>query len=643
METLILNSLFFLFPLFFLPITQEYFITNKFYLLILAIFLLLLTSVFKLFTSKKLVIKPNSLDVPVILIVLSIGLTTFITTTNKFQSILNPNFGLLTFVALGIYYFYLSRSKGNSTNSNFFQLIPTFLSLITIIFFFQPFAKANLPINLTFLKNPNFSFLGSQLDLTIVLGFFLIFSLFNLKKLTGTSDLRFKVYHLGSIVLTLIALIISISSLFRPGQLVLPPFNLSWYAAIEVLKNPITAFFGAGVENFSIFFTRVKDLAYNQSVLWQIASFNYSRSAILHILTEVGLFGLIAFGFLIFSVLKQVRAIHESTLHLISFVYLFIYLLFFPPSLVVWFLLFTTLSIIAQGTKQSGRVIELDELSFVYFGIVFVSFLLIGVSGFLLARNYLSEYYFKKSITGLANNNAKEVYDNMRKARVLNPFTERYVLNFSQTNLVFADNLARKDPTKITEADRQSIAQAVQAGISEAKGLVNLNPGKAGYWENLALIYQNIIPIASGSDAWSISSYQRAILLDPSNPNYRLRLGGIYFLLGQYQDAVRFFEQTAQLKPDWPNAHYNLAWAYFQTQQYDKATAAMKNVTNLVDKKTSPQDWEKANQDLENFKDRLANEEKQASQESSLNLPEKSTNELDPKLQLPPEASPEAR
>ncbi len=642
MESLILNSLFFLFPLFFLPVTQEYFITNKFYLLIVAVFLLLLTSVFKLFALKKLVFKSNSLDVPVILLVLSIGLSTFVTTTNKFQSILNPNFGLLTFAALGIYYFYLSRSDlrvGRITLS--LQIVSSILSVITIIFFFQPFAKTSLPLNLTFLKNPNFSFLGSQLDLVIVLGFFLIFSLFNLRK--------YKIHHLISVGLTVIALLVSISSLIKPGQLVLPPFYLSWYAAVEVLKNPLTAFFGSGVENFSSVFTKVKDVAYNQSSLWQIASFNYSRSAILHILTEIGVFGLAAFGLLVFAAFRVMvrRAHHDNsvtlTLNIFLLAYLLLCLFFFPPSLISWFLLFTVLAIIAQGTKEPFHEVDLVDLPFVYFGVVFVSLLAIGLAGFLLARNYLAEYYFKRSINGLAKNNAKEVYDNMRKARILNPFIERYVLNFSQTNLVFADNLARKDTDKITETDRQSIAQAVQAGISEGKGLVNLNPGKAGYWENLGLIYQNIIPIASGSDAWAISSYQRAVLLDPSNPSYRLRLGGIYFLLGQYQDAVRFFEQTTQLKPDWPNAYYNLAWAYFQSQQYDKATAAMKNVTDLVDKKTSPADWEKANKDLENFKNRLANEEKQATQESSLNLPTKSTNELDPKLKLPAEASPEAR
>ena len=636
MENLVLDGLFFLFPLFFLPLTQEYFMTNKFYLILVAVFALLIHSVFKLLTSKRLVFKANRFDVPVILLVLSIGLTTFITTTNRVQSLLNPNFGLLMFAVLAVLFFYLSRTK-NELFKNF-NLISIILSLTTIIFFFQPFVKANLPISLAFLKNPSFNLLGNQLDLAIVFGFFLIFVLFNLKKTN--------VFSLAASVLAFIAFIMTVFSLIKPGQLVLPPFRLSWYAAIEVLKNPLSAFFGIGIENFSIVFTRVKDFVYNQSTLWQIPSFNYSRSALLHILTESGIFGLASFGLLLATAFRSLTGENHQrkNLNISLFAYFFICLFFFPPSLVVWFLFFAFLGIVARNEeKQSQGEFDLSELPFVYFGVVFISLILIVLAGYLLGRNYMAEFYFKKSINGLAKNNAKEVYDNMRKARIFNPYIERYILNFSQTNLVIADNLAQKDPAKMTEADRQSIAQAVQAGISEAKGLINLNSGKAGYWENLALIYQNIIPIASGSDAWSVSAYQRAIVLDPSNPSYRLRLGGIYYLLGQYPDAVRFFEQTAQLKPDWPNASYNLAWAYFQSKQFDKAAAAMKNVTNLVDKKTSPQDWEKANKDLEAFKNKLTSEEKQASQESTLKLPQTNPTTLNPKLKLPPEASPSAK
>lgn len=159
----------------------------------------------------------------------------------------------------------------------------------------------------------------------------------------------------------------------------------------------------------------------------------------------------------------------------------------------------------------------------------------------------------------------------------------------------------------------------------------------------MANVYKNIITIAQGADVWAISSYQRAIILDPANPSYRLNLGGIYYLLGQYSDAASFFSQAVSLKPDWSNGYYNLAWSYYQNKEYDKAALAMNNVLQLIDKKSAPSDWNKANQDLENFKNKLASSQSESTGEGKLNLPQAPTSNVKPKINLPKEASPEAK
>ena len=92
---------------------------------------------------------------------------------------------------------------------------------------------------------------------------------------------------------------------------------------------------------------------------------------------------------------------------------------------------------------------------------------------------------------------------------------EKYHIDFSRLNLLIANNIARKDKDKITEQDRQTIAQAIQAAIAEAKNVVALNPQRSTNWENLALIYRNIINVAQGADQWTIAAYQRAIVTDP--------------------------------------------------------------------------------------------------------------------------------
>ncbi len=665
----VLVALIFIIPFFFLNITQEYFVTNKFYLLGFGVLLLLLISTIQFFVSKKMSWEKRGFDNLILLFLTTMAVSVVFSSPNKIQALLNPSFGLVMMVFLGILYYYISRNSfdinkgdplGSPLHPIIYYLSSIILSLTTIIFFFQPFKNITLPSNFAFLKNPGFSPVGSQLDLAILLGFLLAIGIVSFPRRRESIKSWIPVFTAMTLTINLLALFLTVYSLVKPTgtglinqapTLILPPFRLSWFAAVEILKSPQTALFGIGLDNFSSIFTQVKDFAYNQSSLWQINSFTVSRSAVLQIFTETGIFGLTAFGLLIFYVIKQsVRAIHESPLHYILFFYLFICLLILPTSFIVWFLFFVVL---AQLSCTDGAcpvsTTDLSNLLPIYIGIAVISFLFIGTSGYFLGRSYASEYYFKKSLDGVANNNVKQVYDNQRQAIILNPYIERFRSNFSQTNLLIANNLAQKKAGTITEQDKQTITQAIQASIAEGKAVVALNPQKADGWQNLAAIYLNIINAAQGADVWTISAYQRAILADPQNPSYRVGLGGVYYSLKKYDDALRFFEQAISIKPDWPNANYNYAWANFQKQNYSQAVNAMQNTLRLLDSKLNQGDYEKVQKELDEFKKMLSKEEEKPANkldkktQSDLNLPTPPTTKISPKLELPKEASPEAK
>ena len=658
----ILKALVFLFPFFFLNITQEYFVTNKFYLLGFGVLLLIVISTIQILVSKKISWQKNPFDSLIILFLTAIALSTLFSSPNKIQALLNPNLGLVMMIFLAILYFYISRlgvvvgfsdpKKGGKTPP--LQILSMILSLITIVFYFQPFKNIALPQNFAFLKNPTFTPIGSQLDLTILLGFFVIIGIVSFPRRRESILSWIPVFTGMTLVINLLALSLTIFSLVKPGVLILPPFRLSWFAALEILKNPQTAIIGIGPDNFSAIFTRVKDFAYNQSSLWQINSFNVSRSAILQILTETGIFGLLTFGLLIFNVVKlSMKQLNNETIKPLFFVfiYLLICLFVFPPSLIIWFLFFIVLGWISQQSNNETmkQSTDLSNLMPIYIGTVVISFGLIIGAGYFLGRAYASEYYFKKSFDGVTNNNIKQVYDNQRQAIIFNPYIERFRSNFAQTNLLIASNLAQKKSDKITDQDKQTITQAIQAGIAEAKAVVSLNPQKADGWQNLAAIYLNIINAAQGADTWTISAYQRAIVADPQNPTYRVGIGGVYYSQKKYDDALRFFEQAVSIKPDWPNANYNYAWANFQVKNYPQAVNAMQNTLSLLDKKTNKVDYEKVQKELEEFKKMLPKEEASVEQQGeenssgSLNLPTQPTTQISPKLELPKEASPEAK
>lgn len=683
LKKLLLLTIVFLFPLFFLPLTQEFFITNKLYLLAFGSLLLLLISTLELLISKKFVWQKTSFDTTIFLIVITAGLSILISSPNKIQALVNPNFGLVMIASLLVLYIYLSRQKTAAKEVNHLTILSfssLFLSIITIVFFFQPLKNADLPLNLRFLKNPFFTPMGNLVDLAIFFGFFVVYGFSQMvdhgylqsnqtekKRFYKQKDL---ILSFSLLTLNLIALLLVIYTIVKPPTstsqlqkpIILPPSRISWYAAVETLKSPLTALFGVGIDNYSSIFTRVKDFAYNQSDLWRINSFAVSRSALLHVFTETGIFGLIALGLLLIALFRKKTKSSAFTIF-----YLLLVLLLFPPSLPLFFLLFITLAFVEQTTKRHHLPnqevsVDLKNLPPVYVGMIIIFLLFIGGSSYLLGRAYAAEVFFKRSLDGLTRNNAKDLYDNQRQAVILNPYIERFRINFAQTNLLIANNIAakagsssdqkNKKKQQLSQQDQQNIAQAIQAAIAEAKASVALNPQKASNWANLAEIYRNVLNIAQGADVWTISSYQRAIIADPQNPNYRINLGGVYYSLGNYDQAIKLFEQTVSIKPDLANGHYNLAWAHYQKGDYQQAVNIMQNVLNLLDPKTAKTDYQKAKKDLEEFKKKLPPEqqqeatpssEKQPPSPSQLTLPTPPTATFEPKIKLPKEASPETK
>jgi cytochrome c-type biogenesis protein CcmH/NrfG len=192
--------------------------------------------------------------------------------------------------------------------------------------------------------------------------------------------------------------------------------------------------------------------------------------------------------------------------------------------------------------------------------------------------------------------------------------------------MLIANTVAGKDSSKMSETDKQTVSQAIQTAIDEAKAVVTLNPTRATNWELLATIYRSIMGVVQGADTWTVSAYQRAVVLDPQNPLYRVALGGILYGQKQYEDASRMFEVAVSLKPDWPNAQYNYAWALEQKGDYQKAANVMQNCVALLDPTKNAADYKKASADLEGFKQKLpADQSTSSSSENSPVAPQKET------------------
>lgn len=653
-----------LFPLFFLPITQEFYNTNKFLLLAFADLVLILLSAVIFLSRKKITFAKSPIMISLAAFTAAVVLSLILSAPNKVEAVLHPIMGLGIFLALFIWYLLVSREQGREHLLEFLSYSSLILAIIQIVFFVNPLVGINLPPPWQFLKTPGFSPIGSQLDLVLFLGFFVLYEVFGFIKNQNShhANRQFKQTPLirwAFLATISIALSIGIFTILKGRATkepitianfyqatLLPPIQASWHTAFAGLKKPQSALLGAGPGNYTAAFTLGKTVEYNQTAFWQI-TFNQSRSFLLQILTETGILGLTAFAMIMLVFFYQTIYPKLNLKYTFLGSYLFFAFAIFPPSLPLLFLFFTMLAAVesAETAKHRSITIDLSEyIEAVAAVIVIIVTIIVIAAGYLLVRAYIAEYYFKKSINGVSQNKVQLAYDSLRRAIAFNPYLERFRIAYSQLNILLANNIVITKKDQLTDIDRQTIAQAIQQAISEGKTAVSLNSQKASHWENLGFIYRNITGVVQNAQTWAISSYQRAIALDPVNPMLRLNLGGIYYSIGDYAQAITLFDQAVNLKPNWANFHYNLAWAYYQSKQYEKAVSAMEKVLQLVSK-GSP-DEKKAEKELKEF-EKSIDAKRQTTKESGpatdvLNLPQEPVASISPPLELPSEASPES-
>lgn len=664
----LLSAVIFLFPIFFLPTTQEYYLTNKLYLLILGGLLILLLSAIRLIQTNSIKIRWSSYTPYILTFLLLVVASVIFSSPNKVQAILHNNFGLGLIASLTLLYFYCATLEVKPLAVLFYSAFV--LSILSIIFFFNPFASFTLPDSLMFLKSQFFTPIGSQLDLAVFLGFFTISSFGALATAIKSGKEKLNPASLLFAFVIAVGCVFSLLSVYKQFNLTtntqnvtrleLPPLHGSYLSSIETLKRPKTAIFGYGIDNFSTAFTVSKPSSYNNTVQWD-RNFRFSRIGTLQIFTEAGIIAMFTFILIVatalITVYKSKRNIHadsqpvqhenDNPIIMTGLAFLCLIFLTMPISSTVLFLLFMTLSHVAkiQGDKTL-KSFSFGEVRIAGALGALIVLLLVGAGFYVTARSYSSEYFFKTAVNYLSKNDGQNVYKYSRLAISQNPYIERYRINFAQLNLLIANNIAKSNKgKKIDEKQRATIAQAIQISIQEAKAVVTLNPQKSSNWENLGNIYRNIINIAQNASSWTISAYQRAIALDPNNPLLRLSLGGVYYSMGNYDEAVTFFTQAVALKPDFANFRFNLAWAYFQSKKVDKAVVEMQNVLSLMKDKNG-EDYKKASENLEMFKKAIpkqteASESGQLKQnapipsQSPLELPASPEAGIDPKIVLP--------
>lgn len=647
MSLLMVGLLFVLFPVFFLDKTTDAFVLTKQLLLISLSSLALLIYGIRTLIDGKLRLRTTPFDVPVGLLVL-IALASAIFSANRYDALI----AFVPFLFVGFLYFVIVNTVRTQKQLLFLLATLTIGAVLASAMTILSFLKA-YPLPFAYSHVPYFTTLGSQLDQALYFALILpIAGYFGYEYLNGANrkqntqslanaaegnhkkpagsmglfGLAFVIIAAG-LGLTVYWLLTSQNPLILPYATGLQTAFAAISQSDNVFKSLLLGSgFGTFINDFSLF----KPASYNlNQTLWALTFFRSSSFA-LELMATTGLLGIITFAFLIYKVVR------EKNFFLPLILALFASLLL-PYSFTLVALLFILLALFAivcmhnnphkYGDAEfsltalnKGFLIKVPEgghieqnkterrISRIIPSIFLVLLLIVlALPLYLVGRFALSDLIFQQSLVAASKNDGISTYQLQTEAINAFPYRDIYYRSFSQTNLALANAIATSQPKDASpSAEAQSnILKLIQQSINAGRTAVSVSPTTAFNWNNLSSIYRSLIGFGQNADKFTILTLNQAIALDPNNPQQYVDLGGVYYQLGQFDDAIRQFQIAVNLKQDYANGYYNLGHAYEEKQQFEQALAMYQTVKQLV--KDNPENLKKIDSDIENLKKRVAN------------------------------------
>lgn len=470
-----------------------------------------------------------------------------------------------------------------------------------------------------------------------------------------SSNFQWTVLPALAILLSIIAwpiVLVNVTRVSVPVEVNLS-LGASWKIAYQNAKsNPLL---GTGPDTFSYGFSKFKPESFNDSNFWSFR-FDRATSELAQLLSTTGFIGLAAYlavlGFGLYLCWRAIKDRQASDWYLrAAIVSIFLVLI---AAQVVYFVNTTmavmtwlTLGVLTVISSKGERKFSLSDsprtsLSF-SFGLAVVVLMAVGV-WFGLGRFWMADtLYAKANRAPLTVDGLLQAQADLTEAVSLNPWRDTYRVTLAQVLLGLANNEASQ-PIAEKPEDQQIQVQRLQtyiaASIASARSATELASESVANWEVLGSIYRGTVLFARDAEPWVISSFERAVTLEPSNPALFTELGKAYLisasrkrqLAEQAKDdekgklemeasealtrALEQFARASALKPDYAPAQfqevlalelqgkfaeaidklqrlreslpqdidvlYELGSLLYNTGDYDKAEEAFSTITKLV-------------------------------------------------------------
>ncbi len=675
-------------PLLFFNQTTEFYEMPKLAFLVVATILLFGLWIFSCILKGKVAITRTPLDIPLLLLLIVILLSTYFSDSRysaiygNFPKVHGSAVSWVTYILL--YFVTVSHLKNMAQVKTLLYImygsavVVALISLFSFFSLFLPFdfAKAVnftptgssfstvafllllLPFPLLSIVNPNKYFpLPFALVISVLFGvtIVLIGSVASYVALILAFALTLFVSKpqqirksLGMAIIPVVAILLTLTLAYVPQlpggiqQLeanfpkeIQLPFDISWKVSASAFRD--APFIGTGPGTYLFNFTTYKPLEFNSLTFWNF-SFDTAYNEFLQVLGTLGIVGLLLLIVICIVIINNTRKNLSLDAHeahqpdsqsdsadshadntrvllpalaisgLLSIVLWAIHATTLV-SMVMTFFILAALMISQKSIRSRVMMLSMgikastsDNKQFDLFPVlIFIVFLVGAVPALIQTYNVVAADYWHRQALSQASKNGTLTYQYLQKAETLNPYSDLYRVDMAQTNFALANALAaQKGPTKenpkgsLTDEDKKTIQTLLSQAINESRASVALSPRSSRNWEVLASIYRNISGVAQRALVFSLDSYGRAIQRDPLNPALRVNVGGIYYSIKNYDLAIRFFSDAANLKPDYANAYFNLAIALREKGDFQNAKAVADQTVKLLNKNTNSPDYKVA-------------------------------------------------
>ncbi len=607
-----------LLPIILLPLSDNFLITSKFYLVFaVTIIIVLAWTIFVLL--KKSVQFTLS---PFVLPLLALAIVTLISlfASTQYPAAQLMGFGGL-YVALAVLVI-LTTSIISQKQSKILIDALTIPALILSVatgaelLGWGPSRVINILLKTQFPNSPIFSLSGSPL-ITLQ---FLIMVLAGIIALRFASKKKLSPFYILSGAIILAGIFANGYTIYQAQKTVpiFMPFGAAWSIALDCLKTVRTSLIGFGPDNYSKVYLLFKPQWMNTTSAWSV-QFLQANNLPFTLLGTIGLLGLLAWLFLVIQAVRTAIKPNTSTLSVAVVFFAGIILeLFFPPNALILSIQALALIFWVLGEKHLFKDMQLHAFTVHFvkadgepqrvphhsnsmaYITALVSSVVVAALLYYFVPAMVGEFLIFEGEMAAARNQAVNVYNFQRDAITWNPYYDLYRRKYSATNMAIA--LAINN-AKDNNPDKDKVVTLIQQSIQEALAAKVLDNQNSFNWLNLGRIYNNLIGVADQADQLTIQAYSNAITLAPNDPVLQLELGGILLRTGKYTQAAQVFDHVTALKPDWPNAYYNSALAYRQLQQFDKAIVLYQKTLSLLD--STSEDYAKVKAELDDVQKQL--------------------------------------